>query len=370
MVLSAIGKLFSVYIHTSPEGKVYVGITSQDPSMRWGFGGRGYIDNKHFWSAIQKYGWDNFSHQVIAEGLSLTAACEKEQELISLYNSIDPKYGYNQTTGGNWSTPSDEVRSRLSESIRLSRQDPEARSRWIAGLVGHRVSNETKVRISNAKLGKKLGPSPLKGRPLSPEHRKKLKGRTAWNKGETKETSESVAKYAASRKGVKVSDETRARQSVSQRARYANGYEPVWVHNSTEEKLVNISDLQHYIDQGYLEGRLCNKDRYIHKDGRSIKVSSSELPMYLSEGWELGRPPDTCSALRKSTQKYVWVYEGIRFDTATALAEYLRANGYPKIVASTITALYNKGSFSSSKVYHTLDGKIERLTPGEIHENS
>lgn len=38
-------RLFIVYKHVSPSGKVYVGITSQQPEDRWGSSGQGYADN-------------------------------------------------------------------------------------------------------------------------------------------------------------------------------------------------------------------------------------------------------------------------------------------------------------------------------------
>ena len=56
-------KKFYVYIHTCPNGKKYVGITIRRPEYRWRKG-NGYKSNKHFYSAIQKYGWDNIEHQV------------------------------------------------------------------------------------------------------------------------------------------------------------------------------------------------------------------------------------------------------------------------------------------------------------------
>lgn len=88
-----------VYKHTSPSGKVYIGITKHEAAKRWGRGS-GYTKNRHLYSAIKKYGWDNFSHEVVAEGLSREEACAKEKELISFYKSDDPDFGYNKTSGG------------------------------------------------------------------------------------------------------------------------------------------------------------------------------------------------------------------------------------------------------------------------------
>lgn len=93
-------KTWCVYKHTNREnGKVYIGITSQKPRERWD-SGWGYQRNKHFWGAIQKYGWAGFDHEVLFSGLSFDAACEKECELIEQYRSRDGRRGYNLAPGG------------------------------------------------------------------------------------------------------------------------------------------------------------------------------------------------------------------------------------------------------------------------------
>lgn len=90
---------YSVYKHTSPNGKVYIGITKMKPKYRWGRGS-GYRENDYFFRAIQKYGWDNFNHEIILDGLSEEEACEIERELIAKYKATDSRYGYNHSTGG------------------------------------------------------------------------------------------------------------------------------------------------------------------------------------------------------------------------------------------------------------------------------
>lgn len=90
---------WSVYKHTSPSGKVYIGITSKEPKIRWN-SGHGYRKCKAFWNAIVKYGWDNIKHEVLYEGLSKSDAEKLEKDLIAFYKSTDFKYGYNISTGG------------------------------------------------------------------------------------------------------------------------------------------------------------------------------------------------------------------------------------------------------------------------------
>ena len=90
---------FIVYKHTSPSNKIYIGITCKDPKYRWR-NGRGYENNRYFWNAIQKYGWNNFKHEILFTRLTEEEAKLMEQCYISLYDSANPKNGYNHTLGG------------------------------------------------------------------------------------------------------------------------------------------------------------------------------------------------------------------------------------------------------------------------------
>lgn len=90
---------YVVYIHTSPSGKKYIGVTSQEVHKRW-LGGHGYSRNKYFARAIKKYGWDNFTHEIIAAGLPKEGAEHLEKSLIARYHSNCKRYGYNIKDGG------------------------------------------------------------------------------------------------------------------------------------------------------------------------------------------------------------------------------------------------------------------------------
>lgn len=68
---------YSVYKHTFPNSKIYVGITFRNPKIRWG-NGNNYSNNKYMTNAIRKYGWNNISHEILFTGLTK----EKQQEVI------------------------------------------------------------------------------------------------------------------------------------------------------------------------------------------------------------------------------------------------------------------------------------------------
>lgn len=104
---------FCVYKHTSPSGKVYIGITQQQPENRWQ-GGLGYRRNEYFYRAILKYGWENFTHEVLHYGLSKEEACAAEIALIAAYRSNEKEHGYNITSGGEMFTHSPESIEKMS----------------------------------------------------------------------------------------------------------------------------------------------------------------------------------------------------------------------------------------------------------------
>ena len=89
---------WTVYVHITPNLKYYVGITSKNPVRRWA-GGYNYR-TQLFYRAIQKYGWDNIEHLIVASNLSEVEAKNFEKILIRNLKSNCSDYGYNCTIGG------------------------------------------------------------------------------------------------------------------------------------------------------------------------------------------------------------------------------------------------------------------------------
>lgn len=97
---------WTVYIHIVPKclsghdhDKYYVGITRQEIKRRFGKNGSGY-KNIHFYNAIEKYGWNNIEHCIIAGNLTHEEANNFERILIRILKSNDKMYGYNISGGG------------------------------------------------------------------------------------------------------------------------------------------------------------------------------------------------------------------------------------------------------------------------------
>lgn len=146
---------YCVYKHTSPSGKVYIGITCQSPTARWR-GGLGYRNNDYFFKAIVKYGWENFRHEILHEGLTRAEACEREKELIAEHQSTDERYGYNLTTGGEGcpgAVKTEEYRQGQREKTMRLWQDPEYRAHMAAAHKGKKQSKETIDRRRKSLIG-------------------------------------------------------------------------------------------------------------------------------------------------------------------------------------------------------------------------
>lgn len=129
-----------VYKHTNKvDGKCYIGITSQDVRIRWNRGW-GYQYCPHFWRAIQKYGWDMFSHEILYDGLTKEEAEDWEVKLIAEYHSADPVFGYNVSLGGSAAGKhSEETRKKLGDCRR-----------------GCKHTEESKLKMSKSHSGKTL----------------------------------------------------------------------------------------------------------------------------------------------------------------------------------------------------------------------
>ena len=63
LVAQTENKNYKIYIHKNKiNNKIYVGQTKQSLSRRFRHNGEGYKHCICFYNAIQKYGWDNFTH--------------------------------------------------------------------------------------------------------------------------------------------------------------------------------------------------------------------------------------------------------------------------------------------------------------------
>ena len=348
---------YFVYRHVAPNGKMYIGITSRSaPELRWGVGGKFYAkSNTHFWCAIQKYGWENIKHIIVAHGLGVVQACNLEAYLIKKYDTL--YNGYNQTSGG--VTPTEitkEVRNRISNKV-IAYHSSLPSGYWSNKFKGHVVSEHTRHKISAKSKGRTYTQEVIDKRRqtfinnLTPNRRYKFGGA---NRGR-KLSDKHVEKIRCIHKGKHLSMEQRINISRYAKARFSIKH--VWVHKLEHELEVPETKLSWYLDQGYILGRCNIKNIYLTKAGTTIKVSAEHLDKYLDDGWIYGFSQSRISNIRKSKQKYLYTYKNMQFYTGSELAAYLRTVGYPKIVQGTINSIC-QGSIIKS--YPELSIEIHR----------
>lgn len=83
---------YSIYKFTFPDGKLYIGLTKQNPKDRWA-NGEGY-KGQEVYIPIILFGWDNIKKEILHTNLSKEQALKLEQHYITKYQTVSN--GYNK----------------------------------------------------------------------------------------------------------------------------------------------------------------------------------------------------------------------------------------------------------------------------------
>lgn len=191
-----------VYIHTNKiNNKKYIGQTCQNIKARWK-NGSNYRSSTYFYSAIKKYGWDNFEHKVVAKNLTKKKADIIEKTLIKCFNTTDACFGYNLCSGGSRGVQNEITRKKI--SIANKGKKPYFTKEW-----KKKISEAQKIRLSDPTKNSMYG----KKRPDTIEFNKKTKTGI-------KQKEEHIRKRVEKNKGQHRSEEVRQKMSNAAKKRW------------------------------------------------------------------------------------------------------------------------------------------------------
>ena len=260
-------KYYCIYMHTFPNGKKYIGMTSQGINRRSRNDGSGYKQQNNLNKAIERYGWKNVKHEILEINLTKLEAERKEYEYIKKYKTNEKEFGYNIANGGHDEKSfSEETKNKIRKSH-----------------LGIKFSEERKRNISKA----------LKGRNLSEEHKIKI---GISKKGNT---------Y---RKGKKLKSETKEKISNSLKEYYQNpNHKNYWEgkHHSEEVKeKIRMSKLGKENQKKWIPIQQITKEGKIIKEYPSIKQAAIELN--LKNGSNISA---CCKGKIKTAYGFIWKYK-------------------------------------------------------------
>ena len=90
--------MYSIYVHTTPDGKKYVGSTSIEPNKRFQRGCN-YKTCTRFNDAINFFGWNNIKHEILETVEDKETALKREEYYTLLWRTNEPEFGYNIYVG-------------------------------------------------------------------------------------------------------------------------------------------------------------------------------------------------------------------------------------------------------------------------------
>ena len=253
--------VYELYLVTNQvNGKRYVGITSRGTPKRWR---EHCISPEAIGLAIRHHGREAFVIETIYEGLSQEEAEAKEQELIREYQTIG-RGGYNIACGGLGGAMSPEANEKRRAKLKGRSFTPEHRAKLSAAKKGRAVphlhTGDVRERSARSRTGRKASDETKTRRSAAktPEHRARL------------------AERNRARRGIPLSDETRAKMSKVHRARYAGGYRHPMLGLSHSEDTKAKMSLAHRTPEQLAQLKALNIARRGSKHSDETRARMSE----------------------------------------------------------------------------------------------
>lgn len=217
---------------------------------------------KYLWRAINKYGWNNFSVRMLCHCFSQEELDAEEIDYIAHCNAVESPDYYNLQAGGQSGNISG---SKLSDETKL-KMSQNRKGRFTGNLnhmYGKHLSDETKNKISMKLKGKLSG----KNNPMYGKH---------WSEDRKADKSAQMTGELNPFYGKKHSEDTKRKLSESRMGADNPCYSKIWITNGTQNKRVNSSELNAYIEEGWKKGRsVSNETRRRHAEAAKSRYRDS-----------------------------------------------------------------------------------------------
>lgn len=165
-----VGYIYRHWICIDEKEISYIGRCMRRPIDRWGPHGEGYLStwkgenaSTDFSDAINEYGWDSFSHNIL-----LKVVCDTKDELNFWLNEWEKYYiwyydsfynGYNMTLGGDGTVgrkATDEAKKKMSKAKKGRKRNPESVTKMVKTITGTKRTKETRKKMSEKAKGRKV----------------------------------------------------------------------------------------------------------------------------------------------------------------------------------------------------------------------
>jgi len=262
-------KICGIYKITSPTGKIYIG-QSRDINKRK----NQYKNNKgkgqiRLHRSIIKYGWNFHKFEIICECQEYKLN-DLEKYYIEFYNTFDTVHGLNLTDGGNNAKHTEETKIKISNANKGKILSNATKLKISLAHKGKHLSEEAKLKIGEAtrhRIIKNETRLKLKNRIISKETRKKMSLAGKGNKHNLghKHSDESKMKMSIALKGKnlgkKHTNETKLKIGNASKGRKHTNEEKLKISNANRNRvgsyeIYNINNKLIYKFKGELKNEL------------------------------------------------------------------------------------------------------------------
>lgn len=177
-----------IYKYTNTiNGKVYIGKTYRIKARQVEHRSKSIYCDTYFHKALNKYGYDNFTFEIIAQTDNDDSLNFLEKMYIRKYKSSQQEFGYNLTEGGEGTIgfhPTEEARQKMSRAKKGVKKSEVTRQRMKDSWKLREPRNMSGSANPNWKGGvKNIKKEPVPREIVNQHISEAKKGSTPWNKG-------------------------------------------------------------------------------------------------------------------------------------------------------------------------------------------